>query len=109
MTINQHTGHQAEKSQEMTHMTISPWKLSATEAKALDAVCLWGNQKLAARRTGWSVNYIQRLCRIGGRKIHPTCRVSRYVKWAMWRHGVQPEAMSKPFSAPHDTTQGAHP
>jgi DNA-binding NarL/FixJ family response regulator len=71
-------------------LTISPWKLTSIEANTMDAVCKHGSQKGAARALNISVATVKDHCRGAGKKIEPKDRLTRYLKWDRWRHGVQP-------------------
>jgi hypothetical protein len=70
--------------------TISPWRLTAAEAAAMDAVCEAGGHEGAAEALGVPVRIIRDRCNRAMRKIEAPGRITRYLKWDRWRHGVQP-------------------
>jgi FixJ family two-component response regulator len=70
--------------------TISPWKLTAKEAQVMDAVCAHGCQKLAGRALDLSADQVKRYCQSAGEKIGMGDRLTRYLRWDRWRHGVRP-------------------
>ena len=66
----------------------NPWGLTATEIKAMDAMIEYGSIKRAAAALNLQPDTVRGYTNSGGRKIHPTDRLPRYLAWFAWRKGV---------------------